>query len=102
MITSKQRSYLRSLAHNIDPLVYIGKQGVTENVVKELDQCLENRELVKVKIQEGFEADPKELANEMAEQLGAEFVQAIGRKFSLYRQSSDPEKRQIVLPKAKK
>ena len=102
MITSKQRSYLRSLAHNIDPLVYIGKQGVTENVVKELDQCLENRELVQVKIQEGFEADPKELANEMAEQLGAEFVQAIGRKFSLYRQSSDPEKRQIVLPKAKK
>ena len=41
MITSKQRSYLRSLAHNIDPLVYIGKQGVTENVVKELDLCLE-------------------------------------------------------------
>jgi RNA-binding protein len=97
MITSKQRSYLRSLAHNIDPLVYIGKQGVTENVVKELDQCLENRELVKVKIQEGFEADPKELANEMAEQLGAEFVQAIGRKFVLYRESKD--NKQIELPR---
>lgn len=102
MITSKQRSYLRSLAHNIDPLVYVGKQGVTENVVKELDMCLENKELVKVKLQEGCDLDPKELANEMADQLGAEFVQAIGRKFSLYRQSSDPEKRQIVLPKAKK
>lgn len=101
MITGKQRSYLRSLAHNIDPLVYVGKQGVTENVVKELDLCLENRELVKVKLQEGCDLDPKVLANEMADQLGAEFVQAIGRKFSLYRQSSDPEKRQIVLPKAK-
>ena len=101
MITSKQRSYLRSLAHNIDPLVYVGKQGVTENVVKELDLCLENKELVKVKIQEGCDEDPKDLANEMADKLGAEFVQAIGRKFSLYRQSSDPEKRQIVLPKAK-
>ena len=99
MITSKQRSYLRSLAHNIDPLVYIGKQGVTENVVKELDLCLENRELVKVKLQEGCDLDPKEIANELAEELKAEFVQAIGRKFTLYRQSSDPEKRQIVLPR---
>ena len=102
MITSKQRSYLRSLAHNIDPLVYVGKSGVTENVVKELDTCLENKELVKVKLQEGCDLDPKELANEMAEELGAEFVQAIGRKFTLYRQSSDPEKRQIELPKTKK
>jgi len=99
MITSKQRSYLRSLAHNIDPLVYMGKQGLTDNVVKELDLCLENRELVKVKLQEGCELDPKEIANELAEELGAEFVQAIGRKFTLYRQSSDPEKRQIVLPR---
>ena len=48
------------------------------------------------------EAANRAAANEMAEKLGAEFVQAIGRKFSLYRQSSDPEKRQIVLPKAKK
>lgn len=99
MITSKQRSYLRSLAHNIDPLVYMGKQGLTDNVVKELDLCLENRELVKVKLQEGCDLDPKEIANELAEELKAEFVQAIGRKFTLYRQSSDPEKRQIVLPR---
>ena len=99
MITSKQRSYLRSLAHNIDPLVYIGKQGITENVRKELDNCLENRELVKVKLQEGCELEPKQTANDMAAELNAEFVQAIGRKFTLYRQSSDPEKRQIVLPR---
>ena len=51
MITSKQRSFLKSLAHNIDPAVYIGKAGVTENVVKEIDMCLEARELVKVKLQ---------------------------------------------------
>ena len=47
MITSKQRSFLRSMAHNIDPVVYIGKLGVTGNVEKELDNCLETRELVK-------------------------------------------------------
>jgi len=99
MITSKQRSYLRSLAHNLDPIVYIGKSGVTENVIKEMDECLENRELIKVKLQEGCELNPKDVANELLPQLGAEFVQAIGRKFSIYRQSSDPEKRQIVLPK---
>ena len=97
MITSKQRSYLRSLAHNVDPLVYVGKMGVTENVVKELDNCLENRELVKVKLQEGCELDPKVLANELADQLGAEFVQAIGRKITLYRRSKDHP--QIVLPR---
>ena len=99
MITSKQRSYLRSLAHNLDPIVYIGKSGVTENVIKEMDECLENRELIKVKLQEGCELNPKDVANDLLPELGAEFVQAIGRKFTLYRQSSDPEKRQIVLPK---
>ena len=82
MITCKQRSYLRSLAHNIDPVVYIGKAGVTENVIKEIDQALEARELVKVKIQEGCELAAKDVANDILPQLEAEFVQAIGRKFT--------------------
>ena len=97
MITSKQRSFLKSLAHNIDPAVYIGKAGVTENVVKEIDMCLEARELVKVKLQEGCDLTPKDVANDVATRLGAEFVQAIGRKFTLYRQSK--ENKQIELPK---
>lgn len=97
MITSKQRSYLRSLAHNIDPTVYIGKAGVTDNVIKEIDQCLEARELVKIKLQEGAELNAKTVANELAPSLKAEFVQAIGRKFTLYRQSKG--NRQIELPK---
>ena len=53
MITSKQRSFLKGLAHDIDPAVFIGKAGLTENVIKEIDMCLEARELVKIKIQEG-------------------------------------------------
>ena len=97
MITSKQRSFLKSLAHNIDPAVYIGKAGVTENVVKEIDMCLEARELVKVKLQEGCDLTPKDVANDVAARLGAEFVQAIGRKFTVYRQSK--ENKQIELPK---
>ena len=97
MMTSKQRSYLRSLAHNIDPTVYIGKAGVTETVIKEIDQCLEARELVKIKLQEGAELDAKTVANELAPGLRAEFVQAIGRKFTLYRESK--ENKQIELPR---
>ncbi len=98
MITSKQRSFLKSLAHSIDPAVYIGKAGVTENVMKEIDMCLEARELVKVKLQEGCDLSPKDVANDAAARLNAEFVQAIGRKFTLYRQSR--ENKQIQLPKA--
>lgn len=97
MISSKQRSYLKGLAHQVDPTVYIGKQGLTENVVKEIETGLNCRELIKVKIQEGCELVPKEVCGQLAEQLGAEFVQAIGRKFVLYRESED--NKQIELPR---
>ena len=53
MITGKQRSYLKKLAHDLDPIVFIGKNDLTENIIKEIDSLLELRELVKVKIQEG-------------------------------------------------
>ena len=85
------------MAHGIDPIAYLGKQGLTENVVKQIDVCLEARELVKVKLQEGCELDAKTVANEVADRLGAEFVQAIGHKFTLYRESKD--NKQIVLPR---
>lgn len=97
MITSKQRSFLKGLAHDIEPTVYIGKAGLTENVIKEIDICLEARELVKVKLQEGFDMKPKDVANSLLEPLKAEFVQAIGRKFTLYRASK--ENKQIILPR---
>ena len=97
MISSKKRSYLRGLAQQVDPTVYIGKQGLTENVIKEIDTGLNCRELVKVKLQEGADLSPKDVADDMAEKLKAEFVQAIGRKFVLYRESKD--NKQIELPK---
>lgn len=97
MITSKQRSFLRSLAHELEPTVYIGKSGITDNIVQEMETGLEYRELVKVKLQEGCELTPKDAANELAELLKAEYVQAIGRKFTLYRESKDHK--QIELPR---
>jgi RNA-binding protein len=97
MITSRQRSFLRSLAHELEPTVYIGKSGITENVVKELETGLETRELVKVKLQESCELSPKDTANELAGLLKAEYVQSIGRRFTLYRESK--EHKQIELPR---
>jgi len=97
MLTSKQRSYLRGLAHDLDPSVFIGKADLTENIIKEIDTNLEHRELVKVKLQESCDLSPKDTANEVAKVLNAEFVQAIGRKFTLYRESK--ENKQIQLPR---
>lgn len=97
MLTGKQRSYLKGLAHQLDPVVFIGKADLTDAIIKEMDNVLTARELVKVKIQESSLLDPKETANRAAEILGADFVQAIGRKFVLYRESKD--NRKIVLPR---
>lgn len=95
MITGKQRSELKRIAQDIKPAVMIGKEEVTPAVISAIDDYLAAHELVKVQIQEGSLADPKETANDVAEELGAEFVQAIGRRFVLYRQAADPDKRKI-------
>ncbi len=99
MLTGKQRSYLKSLATAIEPTVYIGKNELTDSIIKEMSDYLAVHELLKVKIQDNVELDPKEVANEAAKALGAEYVQAIGRKFILYKESRD--NKQIILPKAK-
>ena len=97
MITGKQRSELKKIAQEIKPTVMIGKEEVTPAVITAIDEYLDAHELVKVQIQEGAVLDPKETANEIAEELGAEFVQAIGKKFILYRQAADPDKRKIFI-----
>ena len=99
MLTGKQRSYLRKLGQEEEPLVFIGKNDLTETVVREMDNLLTARELVKAKIQDTSTLDAKETANQLAEMLGAEYVQAIGRRFVLYRQAPEKENRKIVLPR---
>ncbi len=99
MLTGKQRSYLRKLGQDEEPLVFIGKNDLTETVVREMDNLLTARELVKAKIQDTSTLDAKETANQLAEMLGAEYVQAIGRRFVLYRQAPEKENRKIVLPR---
>jgi len=101
MINGKQRAYLKGLAMEIDAAVYIGKAELTDATIKEMDNYLTAHELLKVKIQEAAEIDPKETANEAAQKLNAEFVQAIGRKFVLYRRNPNLENG-IVLPRIAK
>ncbi len=97
MLTSKQRSFLRALGHKLEPLVFLGKGGLTDNVIKEVETNLELRELIKIKLQDGCELEIKDVANEIAETLNADVVQVIGHKFILYRESRD--NKEITLPR---
>lgn len=99
MITGKQRAYLRKIAQNLSPIFQIGKEGVTQSVVDALDEALERREIVKVHILETAFIDTRETCDELAKLMGAEPVQAIGNKFTLYRQSSTQKYRNIEIPK---
>jgi RNA-binding protein len=87
-LTSKQRSHLKSLAANIEPVGQVGKEGIGENMLKSFSDCLEARELIKVTLLENADGDPQQLGRELAEKLGAECVIVIGRKAVLYRRSS--------------
>lgn len=97
MLTGKQRRYLKGLAHHLDQTVYVGKAGITENILKEMEIGFETRELVKIKIQEGCELTKEEVADQIIAKTGCEFVQAIGRKVTLYRRSKEDP--QILLPR---
>lgn len=89
MMKGKERAELRAEAHHLDPLVHIGHQGLTDTALGALDDALRTHELVKVAVARTIEASPKALANEMAESLGAEVIQAIGRKVTLYRHNPE-------------
>lgn len=99
MITSKQRAYLRKLANNMEPIFQIGKSGVTEELINQLSNALEAREMVKIHVLENSMLEIKSTCNKVAEALGAEPIQAIGSKFVIYRQAKKPQERKIELPK---
>lgn len=96
MLKGKERSYLKSLSNTLEPILIIGKNGVTENVIKQLDDALEARELIKIKCLDNSGLDAKEVANDVVKVLKAEFVQSIGSKFTIYRKAKEPK---INIPK---
>ena len=87
MLTSKQRSKLKSLAANLSPIGQVGKEGIGENMLSGFSECLEKRELIKINILENADGIPKEIGRELADKLSAECVIVIGRKAVLYRKS---------------
>ena len=97
MLNSKQRSYLKGLAANIDPTFQIGKSGVIDTQVAQIDDYLRVHELIKIKILENSLYTAREAAEEIAEKIDAEVVICIGSKAVLYKPNH--EKPIIVLPK---
>ncbi|QEY34229.1 ribosome assembly RNA-binding protein YhbY [Caproiciproducens galactitolivorans] len=100
MITSKQRAYLRSLANELDTILMIGKSGVGEDVIKQADDALTAREIIKAKVLETSPVPVREVAEQIARRTNAEVVQVIGAKFVLYRKNEKNPK--ITLPKVPK
>ncbi|MBW7573576.1 YhbY family RNA-binding protein [Caproiciproducens faecalis] len=99
-MTSKQRAFLRSLAHDIDTILMVGKSGVGPDVVKQADDALTAREILKGKVLETSPVSVRETAEQIAAETGSEVVQVIGSKFVLYRRNEKDPK--IALPKAAK
>ena len=102
-LTSKQRAQLRGLANSIDTIVHIGKDGIGENLVKQADDALEARELIKGRVLENSMLSPREAAEALAPLTRSEVVQVDGTKFVRYPKShSKPKDRRIQLVKAAK
>ncbi len=97
MLTGKEKRYLRSLANTMDPIVQVGKGSVNDSVLFSLNEALEARELVKVKVLKNCLDEVDEVAEALAEQSNSELVQVIGRNVLLYRRNA--KKPVIELPK---
>ena len=100
-LNSTQRSYLRSQAHHLEPLVLIGKNGVTDGTIEAVNKALNARELIKIKFRE-FKDHKKSISDEIAASANCHVVGMIGHTVILFRQNPDPEKQNICLPGIKK
>ena len=103
-LTSKQRAQLRGLANSIDTILQVGKDGIGANLIKQADDALEARELIKGRVLDNnIDYDARTAAEELAKATRSEVVQVIGTKFVLYREShSKPREKHIQLVKPAK
>ena len=102
-LTSKQRAQLRGLANGIDTILIVGKDGIGDNLVKQADDALEARELIKGRVLENSLLSAREAAEELASRTRSQVVQVIGTKFVLYRPTHRKDKKdKIVLVSDKK
>lgn len=99
MLTGKQRAYLRSLAQKLDPIFQVGKKGIEDTFIVQVDQALEKRELIKIKVLENSGMGTREAQDIICQRVGAEGIQVIGSKMVIYRAAKKDPK--IELPKGK-
>jgi RNA-binding protein len=97
-LSSKERAALRAEAHHLDALVHVGHQGLTDALRQTLDDALRTHELVKVALVRSTDVSAKDAAHRLAEQLGADVVQTIGRTCTLYRENPDLERKTGAAP----
>lgn len=97
MMTSKQRAYLKSLAMKMEPILQLGKGGVTSENTASVDEALAARELIKINVLQNCLDDTRQMAELLAERTHAQVVQVIGRKIVLYREGKK-DKKKIILP----
>ena len=95
MLTSKQRARLRSLSNDMDTIMQVGKDGVTDNLITTIDDALEARELIKLKVLDNSAETPRSAAEALAQATGADVVCTVGTKFVLYRESK--KKKKIII-----
>ncbi len=97
MLNSRQRAQLRSMANSYETIFQIGKGGINDALIKQIDEALEKRELIKIRTLETSPETSRSAADTVAEAVGADVVQVIGSRFVLYRESKD--NKQIRLKK---
>ncbi|MEK3709400.1 ribosome assembly RNA-binding protein YhbY [Bacillus sp. FSL K6-1005] len=96
MLTGKQKRFLRSKAHHLSPIFQVGKGGVNDNMIKQISEALEARELIKISVLQNCEDDKNDVAEALEKGSHAELVQTIGNTIVLYKESK--ENKQIELP----
>jgi RNA-binding protein len=97
MLTGKQKRFLRAKAHHLNPIFQVGKGGVNENMIVQISDVLEARELIKVSILQNCDEDRDTVAEKLSKGARAELVQVIGNTIVLYKESR--ENKQIELPR---
>lgn len=96
MLTGKQKRFLRSKAHHLHPIFQVGKGGVNLNMIRQINEALEARELIKISVLQNCEENRETVAAAIIESTGAELVQLIGKIIILYKKSK--ENKTIELP----
>ena len=96
MLNSRQRAQLRGMANDYETILQIGKSGISENTIKQVNDALEARELIKLRVLETCPLSAREAADQLANETKSDVVQVIGSRFILYRESKDNKTIKLV------